>query len=206
MSDESVTERMGKFGVTERRGVVKGVQSFTEAHVSGSSSGGGGYVYSGSGHFSAPNVNISSYAVTTQRVFVEDERGGEWHLEADKDFPIRSGNRVSAKFVTTKRGGTTAAFARNLDTGQGWKWSVAEHLPSYRWIWLAVIGLWIFLIWRMGNIWAHPNNYEQYLGSYYYADTKDAFFFGNGAILIGFIIQSIRRFALRNRIRQALGT
>jgi len=79
--------------------VVQDVQTWTQTHVIGRSSGGGGYLHEGSGHISAPTMSFSAVGVTTMRVFVQDETGAQWHLDAGQSFAARPGDRVRVYFI-----------------------------------------------------------------------------------------------------------
>jgi hypothetical protein len=127
---ERRVERRFASGLQCRRTARNGqrrTELLSDRVIGGSS--GGGYLHQGTGYIAAPQLSLSSYTVTTQRILVEDEGGGEWHFEAGKRFAIRPGNRVAAKFVGSKRGGLTPATMRNLDTGEDWHRKSASICP-----------------------------------------------------------------------------
>lgn len=140
---------MSKFAVKKKRGIVSGVQTISKTHVSGTSSGGGGIISGGYGYVSAPTLKIKSSVEVIQRVFVRDERGGEWHFDVSEDFAVREGHRVAVSFISTKRGGTSPAFVRNMETGEGWQWYLSEHLPR---IWNSFDHGFMPYIWALATI------------------------------------------------------
>lgn len=104
------------YTVRERTGSVVDVQIWSETHVSGSSSGGGGYINNGTGYVSSPSVSVTSTVQNRQRLFVNWNSGSEGTIELDDSVPFRVGNKVREVFVV---GASSAPRIEilNLDTG-----------------------------------------------------------------------------------------
>ena len=65
---------------------VTDVQHWSETRVSGTSSGGGGFLHNGTGTISAPTVSITSSVKTTQRLFLTGEAGDTLSFDTGTDF------------------------------------------------------------------------------------------------------------------------
>lgn len=126
-----VRDVLGEFRITQKIGVVRDVQAITR--VSSSSAGGGGLIQVGSGYIASPSVSVTSH--TTQRVFIADSHGEEWHVEAGEGFAVRTGNRIKVAFVSRGKN-TSVGFAKNLDTGKSTYWQMNSILPGFFWCWV----------------------------------------------------------------------
>lgn len=145
-----------QFEVTTRSGIVKDVQVFSETHVTGDSSGGGGYLHQGSGYVKSPEVRVSSEVVTTQRIFVQDN-GREWTCSLGKDFAVRPGHQIKVWFLATGRGDLQVIRAFNAGTGKDWRGDIARgHLPrswlvKTSWALVVAVGFFLLLNWERFN-------------------------------------------------------
>lgn len=142
-----------QFEVTTRSGIVRDVQVFSETHLTGGSSGGGGYLHQGSGHVASPQVRVSSEVVTTQRIFLEDN-DGEWTCSVGKDFAVRPGHHIKVWFLATRRGGMQVIRVLNAVTGKNWRGDIARgHLPrswlmKTSWAGVVAVGFFLLLNWE----------------------------------------------------------
>ena len=80
-------------------GLVIGSKTWSETHVAGGSSGGGGFVSGGSGYVNAPNVSISSSVRTRNTFFLKAADGKECSVDIDGALPLRDGQTVSVVYV-----------------------------------------------------------------------------------------------------------
>lgn len=102
-------------------GVVVGAsRTWSETSVSGSSSGGGGYIspYTG-GTIAAPDVKISSNVSTWHQFLVRSDDGYERAvtIPSGTDFPTREGNRVAQVILVGNRGQWVLWGIKNRQTG-----------------------------------------------------------------------------------------
>ena len=88
-------------------GSVIGSKTWSETHVSGGSSGGGGFVSGGSGYVSAPNVSVTSSVRTRNTFFLKGADGKKYSADIDGALPLRDGQAVSVVYVkrTTDKSG-----------------------------------------------------------------------------------------------------
>ena len=82
-----------------KHGLVMGSKTWSETHVSGGSSGGGGFVSGGSGYVSAPNVSVTSSVRTRNTFFLKGADGKEYSADIDGALPLRDGQTVSIVYV-----------------------------------------------------------------------------------------------------------
>jgi hypothetical protein len=80
-------------------GLVIGSKTWSETHVSGGSSGGGGFVSGGSGYVSAPNVSVTSSVRTRNTFFLKAADGKEYSADIDGAILLRDGQSVSVVYV-----------------------------------------------------------------------------------------------------------
>lgn len=98
-----------QFALWIEHGLVIGSKTWSETHVSGGSSGGGGFVSGGSGFVNAPNVSISSSVRTRNAFFLKAADGKECSVDIDGALPLRDGQTVSVVYV--KRTGDKLGYA-----------------------------------------------------------------------------------------------
>lgn len=145
LSRSESADRVGRYQISHRTGVVRDVQARSQQRTS--TYGGGGMLHNGSGYIAAPTT--STISQSWQRVFVADDSSGEWHFEVGDGFPVRGGNRIKATYVGKASGLPVLAAVRNLDSGEGWRWPMKEILPSYSsavLLWALIVGVWGFLL------------------------------------------------------------
>lgn len=95
MAGRHVTS-LGELSLINRTGTVVGVQAWSETHVQGTSSGGGGYVGPQGGHVSAPKVSISSSVSDKLHLFVQEEDGSEFDVRlTDAGVGVREGHQLT---------------------------------------------------------------------------------------------------------------
>lgn len=86
-----------------KSGEVVGHNSWSETHVSGHSSGGGGYIQDGAGHVSSPTITVSSKINEKQRIFLKLTDKSEIEIEEiNLGFGVRDGHRITAIYVGNK--------------------------------------------------------------------------------------------------------
>lgn len=86
--------------VFTRTGKVVGHDVWSETHVTGQSTGGGGYLHNGSGHISSPSLRLSSQIKENQRIFIRKEDGIEFELqEQNLGFGVRENHTVSVIYA-----------------------------------------------------------------------------------------------------------
>jgi hypothetical protein len=107
------------FSLWIEHGLVIGSKTWSETHVSGGSSGGGGFVSGGSGYISAPNVTVTSSVRTRNSFFLKAADGKERSVDIDGALPLRDGQTVSVVYVkrTTDKLGY-ALVIHNHTTGE----------------------------------------------------------------------------------------
>jgi hypothetical protein len=105
--------------VFDRYGIVVDTQTWSETHVSGSSTGGGGYLHHGTGFIDTPSISVNSKVVNRNRVFIKFDDGSEEVRNPGEEFPMRAGHRVLYRYLKFKEA-STLIFYRNFDTGQEW--------------------------------------------------------------------------------------
>jgi hypothetical protein len=129
-----------------RTGEVVGSAIYTSTHVSGGSSGGGGYVHNGVGHVSAPQVHISSTVTTHNRFFLKEDDGDETEIKlANSSFGVRDGQRITGVWASHVNDGSGwLVYLHNHNSGRGEEQHAAlEDLrgrTKKRWAFLAAIG------------------------------------------------------------------
>ncbi len=108
-----------QFTLWIKHGLVIGSKTWSETHVSGGSSGGGGFVSGGSGYVSAPNVSVTSSVRTRNTFFLKGADGKEYSADIDGALPLRDGQTVSVVYVqrTTDKLGY-ALVIHNHTTGE----------------------------------------------------------------------------------------
>ena len=103
-------------------GEVLASQKFNETHVSVSSSGGGGYIASGSGYVGAPHVQSSSSTITNHEFWIKTEDGREKDVKLKGvDSPLRAGQKISL------------ISARRKESDSGWHSIVVNHSAGKHW-------------------------------------------------------------------------
>lgn len=132
-------------------GVVVGAsRTWSETHVSGSSSGGGGYIYPHTGgSIASPDVKISSNVSTWHQFFVRGEDGFERAvtIPSGTDFPTRDGHRVVLVFLVCKRSKWFLWAIRNRQTGLEYWFSAREFLDGQGpWLLRAHLNALLFLL------------------------------------------------------------
>ena len=108
-----------RFTLWIEHGLVIGSKTWSETHVSGGSSGGGGFVSGGSGYVNAPNVAISSSVRTRNAFFLKAADGKECSVDIDGVLPLRDGQVVSVIYVQRAAASTGhALIVHNHTTGE----------------------------------------------------------------------------------------
>lgn len=106
---------------TERvEGVVVGGRTWSETHVSGSSSGGGGYISPlHGGHVSAARMSVSSNVTSYHQFFVRRQDGYQCDvtIPTATEFPTHEGQHVAVVNLVGAKGRRIGWGMRNRDTG-----------------------------------------------------------------------------------------
>jgi hypothetical protein len=143
------------------RGDVVSAKTWSETHVHGSSSGGGGFVSNGSGYVSSPSVSVSSTVVTRNSIFLKLPNGTEEKINYSGQFGVRDGHEVSAIFVSfadKKSGyllrlqnhvtGEIDEYPRSIKNVIPWSWRLRQFAMCF-----AVFALLLWLLPGTTTIW-----------------------------------------------------
>lgn len=131
-SKHSVVKTIEELKLFTKTGVVVGTSNWSETHVSGGSSGGGGHIHQGTGYVAAPTVSISSTVVERNRFFLRQASGKEVEVDLHGTrFGVRDGHEVTAVYCGHKDSDWGWLFElQNHDTGANSK--IATAPPSIR--------------------------------------------------------------------------
>lgn len=100
---ETIASReVGPFSasIEQRSATVIDVQIMSETRVSGTSSGGGGMIFQGTGHVAAPTMSVRGRSEINVRAFMKLEDGKETTLDFSRDFPVRVGQTLLLRSLT----------------------------------------------------------------------------------------------------------
>lgn len=126
-SKEQPIRTVGDIHGFYRTGTVRGVGNWSETHMSASSSGGGGQMYNGTGHVSAPTLRVSSSTTEVLRFFLEYGADDEDEMTVKGGgFAAREGQRVSVIRIGSRPNWGYSVAYHNHNTG-------STHCPD-RWL------------------------------------------------------------------------
>jgi hypothetical protein len=131
MSKRNLRAEGCSYAITDRYGIVRNVERRSEKLI--------------------VNCGGSARSIETLNSLITAQDGNDWHISTGAAFSVEPGNRVKVSFIALDGGAPHAAYAKNIDTGASWWWSMKPLLPNFRryfWATAMLLAVWM-AIWSL---------------------------------------------------------